>query len=56
MDGILSGYHRLVGLPGNGIDDPNGRDFYRKYQSVLQIVDASGGNAFRNLLRAEGCC
>ena len=52
LDGILSGYHRLVGLPGNSIDDPNGRDFGRKYQSVLQIVDASGqtrvnqGNAF----------
>ncbi len=52
LDSILSGYHRLAGLPGNGTDNPAGRDNIRQFQSVLQIVDATGqtrvnqGNAF----------
>lgn len=52
LDPILSGYHSLFGLPGNADDDPSGRDSHRKYQSILQIIDANGkvlvdkGNAF----------
>lgn len=52
LDSILSGYHRLTGLPGNGIDNPIGRDGIPQFQSALQIVDATGqtrlsqGNAF----------
>ncbi len=52
LDSILSGYHRLVGLSGNGIDNPAGRDGIPQFQSALQIVDATGqtrvnqGNAF----------
>jgi hypothetical protein len=52
MDPILSGWHRLFGIPGNADDNPAGRDAYPKFRSVLRVVDANGntlvdqGNAF----------
>jgi hypothetical protein len=52
LDGIITAYHHLVGLPANADDVPLGRDHYPQYRSLLQIVDASGnvlvdqGNAF----------
>ncbi len=52
LDGLLSGYHSLIGLQGNGPDNPAGRDAYAKYHSILLLTDSAGnplvrqGNAF----------
>ena len=52
LDGILSAYHHLIGVPGSGIDDPPGRDYWPQYQSRLELTDPTGrvlvnqGNAF----------
>jgi hypothetical protein len=52
LDGIISGYHHFFGLPANADDSPAGGDTYPKYESKLQVTDASGhtlvnqGNAF----------
>ena len=52
MDPILSGYHSLIGVSGNGPDNPAGRDAYPQYRSLLLLKDAQGntlvdqGNAF----------
>lgn len=52
MDPLLSGYHSLFGLEGNGPDNPAGQDAYPQNRSILLIQDAQGhtlvdqGNAF----------
>ncbi len=52
MDPLLSAYHGLFGLQGNGPDNPAGRDAYPQYRSLLLLKDAQGntlvdqGNAF----------
>ncbi|MCW3095954.1 MAG: hypothetical protein JWL77_1572 [Chthonomonadaceae bacterium] len=52
LDPLLSAYHSLFGLQGNGPDNPAGRDAYSKYRSLLLLQDPQGntlvnqGNAF----------
>ncbi len=52
LDGIITFYHHLTGLPADAIDDPLGRDHWPQYRSKLQVVDPAGrvivnqGNGF----------
>ena len=52
LDGIITFYHHLTGLPADAIDDPLGRDHWRQYRSILQVVSGTGrvivnqGNGF----------
>jgi len=47
LDALLSSYHSLFGLNGNGPDNSLGREHYRKYQSVLQVVDTGRNTTIR---------
>ena len=42
LDPLLSGYHKLIGVSGNGPDNPAGRDAYAQYHSLLLLKDAQG--------------
>lgn len=51
LDGPISAYHKLLGLDGNGEDNPIGRDSLPRGRSVLFYQNATGqtvsaGNAF----------
>jgi len=42
LDGPLSFYHRIIGVKGNGPDNPAGRDSIPRGQDVLFFQDANG--------------
>ncbi len=51
LDGLLESYHRLLGLPGVGLDNPRGRSAIPNGRSVFFFRDAQGngineGSAF----------
>ncbi len=52
LDGIITFYHHLTGLPADAIDDPLGRDHWPQYRSIIQVINSSGhvlvnqGNGF----------
>ncbi len=47
LDPFLSSYHSLLGFYGNGPDNPLGRDYYRKFHSVLEVIDTGGNTTIR---------
>lgn len=42
LDGPISFYHRLLGLSGNGQDNPTGRDNIPRSRDILRFQDAQG--------------
>ncbi len=49
LDGIITFWHHLFGIPANAIDDPLGRDHWPQYQSVLAVSGQNGaGYSFSN--------
>jgi len=42
LDGQISAYHRLLGLPAVGRDNPRGRGFYPNGRSIFFFRDANG--------------
>jgi hypothetical protein len=47
LDGPISAYHRLLGLGGNGIDNPQGRENIARGQRVLFFDDGAGNQLSR---------